>query len=192
MGYLFYVSGKYIKPGVVVTSIICCVFLYFWGYEMWSYKLIYGTYTGNMHNNTEMPEFKFTDINGTTIRRQDFAGRYTVLDFWTTSCGVCFQKFPLFEEQYVKYRSNNNVVLYSINAKLPSDKEGVSFEIINEIGYSFPTLQGGLIEEVKSTFGIWAYPTVIVFNPQGFMIFRGDMDKAFTFVERELERDFTD
>ena len=84
MGYLFYISGKYVKSGIVVTSLLCCTFLYFKGYNLWLHKLNYGTFSGIVQYKAEMPEFYFTDKNGNTITNQDFAGKYTVLDFWTT------------------------------------------------------------------------------------------------------------
>jgi len=188
MGYLFYTSSKYVKSGIVVASILCCTFLYFKGYDLWLNKLNFGTFTGIVHSKAEIPEFEFTDKNGNTFTNQDFVGKYAIFDFWNTSCGICFREFPKFEEQYVKYRSNSNVALYSVNVKLPRDKEGVSFEIISEIGYSFPTLQGGQIEDAKNIFGVTVYPTVVVLNPAGVMVFRGNLENAFSFVEKELKK----
>ena len=188
MGYFFYFSGKYVKSGIIVVSIICCSFLYFKGYDLWLHKINFGTFTGIVKPLTEKPEFQFTDRNGNTITRKDFEGKYVVLDFWTTSCGVCFQKFPKFEEYDVKYLSSREVDLYSINVKLPRDKEGEAFSIISDIGYSFSTLQLGQLEDAESIFGVNGYPTVIVLNPQCIMIFRGNMEKAFSFLESELKK----
>ena len=188
MGYFFYISGKYIKSGIVVTSLLCCTFLYFKGYNLWLHKLNFGTFSGIVHNKAEIPKFQFTDREGNTLTNQDFNGKFTILDFWNTGCGVCFREFPKFEEQYVKYSSNNNVVLYAVNVKLPRDKEGVAFEIFSERGYSFPTLQSGLSEDAKSIFGVTVYPTVVVLNPAGVMVFRGNKENAFSFVENELKK----
>ena len=188
MGYLFYVSGKYLKSGIVVTSILCCTFLYFTGYNLWLHKLNFGTFTGLVQYQAEMPEFQFMDKDGNTNTNQDFAGKFTILDFWNTGCGVCFREFSKFEEQYMKYMAYSNVALFSVNVKLPRDKEGVSFEIISERGYSFPTLIIDKMEDAQNIFGVTVYPTVVVLNPQGIMVFRGDMDKAFSFVEDELKK----
>ena len=155
---------------------------------MWLHKLSFGTFTGIQHIKVEIPEFQFTDKDGNTITNQDFIGRYTIFDFWNTGCGVCFQKFPKLEELYRKYGSNKNVFIYAVNVKLPRDKEGVSFEIISEKGYSFPTLQSGQAEDAKNIFGVKVYPTTIVLNQSGIIVFRGDMEKAFSFVESELTR----
>ena len=91
------------------------------------------------------------------------------------------------EKQYEKYNSNRNVAIFAVNVKLPQDKEGVSFEIISEKGYSFPTLQGGQAEDAKILFGIDGYPTVIVLNPVGAMVFRGSLERAVSFIENELK-----
>ena len=188
MGYFFYFSSKYIRSGIVVISIMCCTFLYFKGYDMWLHKLNFGTFKGIVQVKAEIPVFQFTDKDGNIITRQDFTGKYVIFDFWNSGCGVCFQKFPKLEEQYLKHRSNDNIAIYAVNVKLPRDKEGVSFEIFSERGYSFPTLQGGQQEEAKSIFGVDVYPTVIVLNPVGIMVFRGRMEAAFSFVESELKR----
>jgi len=188
MGYFFYISGKYIKAGIVVISLLCCTFLYYKGYDLWYHKLYFGTFTGIVQNQSEIPEFQFTDRDGNIITKQDFTGKYAIFDFWHTACGACFQEFPKFEEQYVKYRSNNNLALYAVNVKLPRDEEGVSFEIISEKGYPFPTLQLGQLEDAKNIFGITCYPTAIVLNPAGYVVFHGDMEKAFSFIERVLKR----
>ena len=187
MGYLFYISGKYVKSGIVVTSILCCTFLYFKGYTMWRNKLNFGTFTGIVQVQVEIPKYQFANKDGNIITNQDFIGKYVILDFWNSSCGVCFREFPKFEEQYMKYSSNNDVAIFAINVKLHRDKEGVSFEIFSERGYSFPTLQYGQLEDAKNVFGVTAYPTVVVLNPDGVMVFRGDMEKAFSFVEGELK-----
>jgi len=186
MGYLFYFSSKYVKSGIVVASLLCCTFLYFKGYNLWLHKLNFGTFSGIVQNQAEIPNFQFTDKDGKTITNMDFVGKYTILDFWNTGCGVCFREFPQFEEQYVKYRSNNNMAIYAVNIKLPRDKEGISFEIISERGYSFPTLQGE--EGVQKIFGVEVYPTVVVLNSAGAMIFRGNKEKAFSFIESELKQ----
>ena len=189
MGYFFYTSGKpVIKSGIVVISIFSCGFLYVKGYDFWRHKLSFGTFTGIVHAQSEVPVFQFTDRDGNTITKNDFTGKYTVLDFWTTSCGVCFREFPEFDKQYLKYSSNRNVAIYAVNVKLAQDNEGVSFEIISERGYSFATLQGGQSEDAKDIFGVYVYPTVIVLNKTGSIVFRGSSEKAFSFLEKELKR----
>jgi thiol-disulfide isomerase/thioredoxin len=153
---------------------------------LWLHKLNFGTFTGVVQNKTKILEFQFIDKDGNIITNQDFVGKYTILDFWNTGCGVCFREFPKFEEHYEKYKYNNDVALYAVNIKLPRDKEGVSFEIISERGYSFPTLQGE--EGVQKIFGVEVYPTVVVLNSAGTLVFRGNKEKAFSFVESELKQ----
>ena len=188
MGYFFHISGKYVKTGIAVTSLLCCLFFYFKGYPMLIHKQDFGTFTGLQNAKAELPEFQFIDRSGNTIANQDFVGKYTILDFWQTSCGICFQEFPKFDEYYMKYNSNNRISLYAVNVKLSRDKEDVAFEAISKLEYSFPTLLLEQMEDAKNIFGVLVYPTVVVFNPQGIMVFRGDIDKAFSYVEGELKK----
>ena len=190
MGYFFYFSGKYIKSGIVVISIFCCTFLYFKGYDLWIHKLNFGTFSGIIQDKEQTPEFQFTSMDGNSITNTDFAEKYVILDFWNSSCGVCFREFPKFEDQYVKYQSKNNIALYSVNVLLKHEAQGSidPFKIISEKGYTFPTLQGGRVEDAKNIFGVDVYPTVIVLNPIGVMVYRGNVEGAFSFVEDELKR----
>ena len=76
------------------------------------------------------------------------------------------------------------MAIYSVNVKLPRDNEGVSFQIISELGYSFPTLQFGESEDAKNIFGVYVYPTVIILDKTGVIVFRGSAERAFSFLEK--------
>ncbi len=42
-----------------------------------------------------LPDFAFTDQNGTTRRASDFKGRIIILNFWASWCAPCVKEFPL-------------------------------------------------------------------------------------------------
>ncbi len=83
------------------------------------------------------------------------------LDFWTTSCGVCFEKFPGLERNYLNFKNNKDIELYSINVPMKENNFDATIELVNNLGYKFPTLYATSIEEVQQL-GIDAYPHLLV------------------------------
>lgn len=88
--------------------------------------------------------------------------KVVVLDFWTTTCGVCFKKFPDFEALYKKYQFNENVVFYSVNVPLPSDSLPKTYNLVKKLNYAFPTIYTSSLKEIKKTLNITGYPQLVI------------------------------
>lgn len=84
-----------------------------------------------------------------------------VLDFWTTSCGVCFKKFPDFEKYYLEFKDNPNVEFYSVNVPIERDEFTKVVNLVDELKYEFPTLYATSIKEVENL-GIRLYPHLLI------------------------------
>ena len=84
-----------------------------------------------------------------------------VLDFWTTSCGICFKKFPDLEKYYLEFKNNPNVEFYSINVPLKRDEFSKVVKLVDDLNYKFPTLYATSIKEVENL-GIYAYPHLLI------------------------------
>ena len=133
------INGEKI-PGVISYSlyIIASVFaiLIYKSKLKWRYILLYCIififYLYN-HNNTlnwyrdmyedkvnidkMLPEIVVHDYQGNkTVIKPN--GKVQVVDLWSTSCGYCIQSFPEFEKVYQKYKNDNQVMVYAINAKI--------------------------------------------------------------------------
>ncbi len=65
------------------------------------------------------------------------------------------------------------------------DKPGALFSRIEEKGYTFPVLQG--TQEVMDALDVYKYPTVMLFNQKGEMIFMGELEDAENKMETILE-----
>jgi hypothetical protein len=61
------------------------------------------------------------------------------------------------------------------------DKPGALFSRIEDKGYTFPVLQG--TQEVMDNLDVYKYPTVILLNKKGEIVFMGELDDA----EKKLE-----
>lgn len=87
--------------------------------------------------------------------------KIVVLDFWTTSCGICFKKFPDLEKYYLEYKDNPNVEFYSINVPLKRDEFSKVVKLVEELNYKFPTLYAESIKDVENL-GIYSYPHLFI------------------------------
>lgn len=189
VGYLLFKIKNYSKWIVLATTSIACIFMYAKGYELWLNKLNYGTFTEQIIAEKITTEIAFTDSTNSVININHLKGQIVLLDFWNTKCGFCYKKFPVVQDAYDKYKHNPKVNFYSVNFFLNGiDKEGDAFRIIKERGHSFPVL----ICKDKATLNalnITCYPTVLVINRGGELVFRGDIEDADRKVEELLKED---
>jgi thiol-disulfide isomerase/thioredoxin len=186
-GYLFYKSNLYFKIVTGFLSLIFCFLISTKGYDMWLHKLNFGTFTGKIEMLTP-PDFQFTDEQGAIHSIKDFSGKYLVADFWFTGCGICFSKFSLVQTLYDKYKDNPDIVIFSMNTKIDRDTERQAFETIQELGYSFPVYRFNMEDSILIQLGVNVYPTVLIFNKQGNVIFRGDIENVAKYLPKLLNQ----
>ena len=163
------------KPVNFAALALCCaatVFMYFQGYDYWLQKLNYGTFTGNV-SYAQPAEFEATDRSGALLADSDIKDKIVLLDFWTTSCGVCFQKFPYLQALHDKYKDDPAVMVMAVNTPMEGDKPGQAFGMIEERGYTFPVVITK-DEQMAERFGVFTYPkTFIIANKT--VVFYGDI-----------------
>jgi len=95
----------------------------------------------NSHFNEKAPEINLLTQQRDTLNLKDFKNKIIVLDFWTTSCGVCFVKFPKFEEVYLEYKSNKKVLFYSVNVPYSGESVEENIKFAEEkVNYKFTNL----------------------------------------------------
>lgn len=145
------------------------------GYNYWFNFLGGGSFTGK--EDTQMPKGWYTYSQKPDTFNTDFyKNKLVLLDFWNTSCGVCFIKFPDLENLYQKYRFQENFIIQSVNIPIDRDTSGMAFKMVAQYNkYSFPVVVGN--EDMKSVFNINAYPTVLLIK-NGRVIFRGRLELA--------------
>lgn len=84
-----------------------------------------------------------------------------VLDFWTTTCGVCIEKFPLFHNICEQYASDENVVFYAVNVANRGDQFQKTQEYIEQRNYCFQNLyvfDSNVVKDID----VYRYPTVLI------------------------------
>lgn len=106
-----------------------------------------------------------------------FMDKVTVWEFWTTSCGVCFRRFPDLDEVYLKYKNHPDFQLESINLPTRHDHIDSTKSIIRNWDYSFPTLiADSSYYYYRKLFNLKGVPAVLIFNKQGELIYNGRLN----------------
>jgi peroxiredoxin len=108
------------------------------------------------------PEFAVTTLQGETVSLNGLTGKFVVLDFWATWCPPCRSSVGELKELTRKY-PRDRVVLISVSVDKEEDKwrEFVAKKEMDWHQYRDP--EG----TIQRTFGIHAFPTYIVIDPEG-------------------------
>ncbi|WP_438972820.1 TlpA family protein disulfide reductase [Polaribacter sp.] len=136
------------------------------------------------------PKIEFS-IKNNKVRIDTIQDKVIVLDFWTTSCGKCFEKFPDFEKLYYKYQNNSNVLLYAVNIPVRRDTVGYAKKRIEKYNYNFPVLYSDS-DTVPKQLGFDKYPHMVILK-NGKIRFNGylnlnEKNVFFYDIENEIEK----
>lgn len=138
----------------------------------WEQYISYGNMDGIVTEQIQgSPEIE--DADGTAVRLNDMKGSYIVIDCCSTRCGVCIRDLPEVQRLYDKYRDRDKIKLFVLFFKLKGESNKEIHQWLSEKGdYSFPVLYGDL-KELSPCFKAFKFPTIIVIDPSGKIVFRG-------------------
>lgn len=163
--YIFFVpvssflSYLYFKYKIIYIPILSLVFFVFIGGIMFPNYYSY-LKNHNAEKNLNFPKVSIIDKENSQVNLNQ--NKIIVLDFWTTSCSVCFSKFPDLEDTYTKYKSNPNIEIYSINVPENRDKFQNTITILDKKGYKFPKLYAKSAKEIKDSLNIYSFPHLLI------------------------------
>ena len=152
-------TGIYLdKKKVILVITSLSVFYFILG--LFIYPNIF-VYFNNKGSNIQKEYSKITLVDKENKPVFLNTDKVIVLDFWNTSCGICFKKFPEFEKYYLKYKNNSKVEFYSINVPLKRDHLDITKKLVDSLNYKFPTLFSISKEESEKN-GIYSYPHLLI------------------------------
>lgn len=108
-------------------------------------------------------DFSFMDVNGVEYSISSFRGKFVLLDFWFIGCSTCIENFPI-----LKKLKEQNLDNFEIISLTPHDsRERVVTFLKKKPAYPwlFSSIEKG--SELLSYFGVWAYPTYLLIDPEG-------------------------
>lgn len=175
-GYYYY-SGKWQRIYLLIGLALFPVIMAAGVNDLWHHKIEYGNWTGNVEAE-EIAPFEFLDKNESVVSNNSLKGKVVLLDFWFVRCPPCWVKFPELQRIYENYRDHDSFALYAVNR---NDDPEELFSKIEDKGFTFPVLRGN--QDLMDALGIYKYPSVMILDKEGKMIFLGNLDDA----EKKLE-----
>lgn len=110
-----------------------------------------------------------------TISLSEFKGKVLVLDFWNSACGVCFSQFPEFEKLANRYKDNENVLVFAVNALLRNEDPNKPKEIMERLNYSFENLYLPNDSTAKAL-NVYYYPNLIYIDADQEQAIKGSLN----------------
>ena len=180
-GYLYHKKRKFKLP--VLFSIFPLA-LFIGLNSIWMHNTVYGSVSGKLENETA-PPFKLEDQLGNVMENQSLKGKIVIMDFWFLGCPTCWSKFPKLQAFYNEYKSDDRIAIFAVNKLMKRDEPNDIFSSIENKGYDFPVVLGS--NNTIESYGIDYYPTVIIIDQKGSLVFKGSIEKAKSEVARMLD-----
>jgi thiol-disulfide isomerase/thioredoxin len=183
--FLAYVLFK-LKKNIIILLSLCL----FWvvGFVLFQNVLIL-VENKNAETNLRFPQVNFINENKSQVKLDK--NKIIILDFWSTSCGICFTKFPDLESTYLKYKKNPNVIIYTVNVPLRKDNFNKTTKILNNLGYTFPKIYATSAKQIEDSLKINSFPHLIILKNGRIRyngIFETEKKVAFYNIESEIEK----
>lgn len=191
LGCLFVTLSK-LSSKIILVVIAGGLYVWFAydGYVKYGNYLNFGTFSGKTEQILNNPLI-LQDGQGKDVPLNKFKGKYVVMDFWSTGCGACIRVLPKVQEVYDRYQSKSGIEIYSVFCC--NDKRGETCEtgqdILNKRNCSFPILTIDMDNPILKEIGVVGYPTVIIFDPDGKLIFRGNIEYAEKYLMELIDSD---
>ncbi|RDV12952.1 AhpC/TSA family protein [Pontibacter diazotrophicus] len=121
------------------------------------------------------PGFTVQDMKGNAVSLSDYRGQYVLLDFWGSWCGPCIKLIPETKAAYEKYKGKK-VQFMGIAYDEEKDRAKLS-GMIEKHGMAWPQIFQNMSDESKKgvvrSYRVTSFPSVILINPQGNIVYRG-------------------
>lgn len=137
----------------------------------------------------EAPDFTLPDTAGNDFSLSSLRGKYVVLDFWGSWCIWCIKGFPELKKCYEQYKGQLEVVGIDCSDSREKWLEAIEKHELPWINV-LDTREGRPAEMIDNVYGIGAYPTKILIDPEGRIveIFIGERPGFSERLAKELKK----
>jgi thiol-disulfide isomerase/thioredoxin len=115
--------------------------------------------------------------DGTSLTLADYRGKVLVLEFWATWCGPCRVEGKLFERVVETFRNEPAAVFLAVN--VDQDQASVP-AFVKEEQWTTPLVYAQGLDRLL---GVQSLPTLLIFDPNGHVVFRLEGLAFSNFVE---------
>ena len=121
------------------------------------------------------------------IRLGDLRGKFVLVDFWTYCCINCMHILPELKKLERDY-PNNLVVIGVHSAKFSTEEDSQNIaEAVQRYQIEHPVVNDSH-HVLWERFGVNAWPTVILIDPEGYAVWGSSGEITFEQVDAELKR----
>ena len=111
----------------------------------------------------KLPDFNFTDLNGTVYNRANTKGKILILKCWFIHCKVCVQEFPELNQLVNEYKRNKNIIFLS----LASDNKNDLFNFLKKKQFDYAVIPNLEMKYMEQYLGANQYPTHLFVDQNG-------------------------
>ena len=184
-GYLFCrYSQLYKKLILIAISTSYCLICEFVMVDLIIHYENHGNFTGTIDKELTKSLSYITQTND-TVNINEISDQLIVMEFWSTTCGVCFIKFPVFQKLFNKYKDNPKIIITSVNVPYERDSSSTAIDMIRARKYTFPVAKN--YDGLNNALEIYAFPVSIIIRNNR-VIYRGDLEGVEKKIENELEK----
>lgn len=130
------------------------------------------------------PDFILENIEGKPFALTSLRGKYVIIDFWGSWCGPCIVGIPKMKNAYDKYKNKLEIVGVACREKSVDDWK----KAVKQHELPWINVYNDKSSSVNVKYGIEAFPTKIVIDPEGTILIRetGEGDGFYTKLESVL------
>jgi cytochrome c biogenesis protein CcmG, thiol:disulfide interchange protein DsbE len=121
--------------------------------------------SGSVSVNSPAPVFSLPDIQGTTIRLDQYLGKVVILNFWATWCVPCKEEMPILNDYGLEHPDSVAILGIAVD-----DSEESVRSYMDEINIGYPIVIDNT-GVVGSVYHVVGYPTTYFVDAKG--IIRG-------------------
>lgn len=130
-------------------------------------------------------------ITGEPVSLMSMRGKYVLIDFWGTWCVPCLELIPSMVQEYHRYR-NKNIQFISIAYDRLAGSTKVR-RVVQDNGIIWPAIlidkySHNVEDNLVDKYSIHIFPTILIIDPHGKIILRGEGTIGFIKAKRLLKQ----
>jgi len=114
------------------------------------------------------PDFTLNDMDGKPFTLSSLRGKYVIIDFWGSWCGPCIFGIPKMKNVYEKYKDKLEILGVACNEQ----SVNIWRDEVKQHELPWINVYNDNSSAVNVKYGIMAYPTKIVIDPEGTILMR--------------------
>ena len=132
-----------------------------------------------------MPAISLQDMDGKTIKADQFKNSVVVFDFWATWCGPCITEIPFLNRLQEKYKDRGVKV---VGVTLASGDAGEVKPFVSRFKMAYPVLMGN--DDQAYELNIMGFPTTYIVDRDGkvFQKYIGSGPSKAQRMESDIQR----